>query len=442
MRSSHAFLASLIVVLASPGDGALHAQTPAPPAPMAATGLACEPDNAGLKLPDGFCAVIVADKLGPARHLTIGPTGDVYVRFRDRKDGKAGVVALRDTNGDGRADEQKWFTEHYGTGIQVSGEHLYVSTDDAVMRYPLAKGQLEPSGTPETLVSGMTNEKQHEAKSFALDDQGNLFVNIGAPSNACQAKDRTAGVPGQRPCPLLERAGGVWRFDVKRTGQKQADGQRYSTGIRNAVAISWNPDAKAVYIAQHGRDQVDTMWPKFFTAEQNAEVPAEEFLRLTEGGDFGWPYCYFDPIQQKRVQMPEYGGDGKTVGECEKFGPPLVAFPAHWGPNDLLFYNGAQFPAKYQKGAFIAFHGSWNRAPLPQAGYLVAFVPMQDGKPSGKYEVFADGFAGTDDLRKSGGAQHRPTGLAVGPDGSLYISDSVAGRIYRIVHRGGAPAAN
>jgi glucose/arabinose dehydrogenase len=136
---------------------------------------------------------------------------------------------------------------------------------------------------------------------------------------------------------------------------------------------------------------------------------------------------------------PEYGGDAKkTAAESAykgKFPDPLVAFPAHWAPNDLLFYSGKNFPAKYQDGAFIAFHGSWNRAPEPQAGYKVVFQPLKNGKPSGPYEVFADGFAGALKDNNPRNADYRPVGLAVGPDGSLYIADSQKGRIWRISYR-------
>lgn len=114
----------------------------------------------------------------------------------------------------------------------------------------------------------------------------------------------------------------------------------------------------------------------------------------------------------------------------------LVALPAHWGPNDLLFYTGEQFPERYRSGAFIAFHGSWNRAPFPQGGYNVVFVPMRDGAVTGDWEVFADGFQGEDELMSPRDATYRPTGLAQGPDGSMYISDSVTGRIWRVVYTG------
>jgi glucose/arabinose dehydrogenase len=132
------------------------------------------------------------------------------------------------------------------------------------------------------------------------------------------------------------------------------------------------------------------------------------------------------------VLAPEYGGDGKTVGQCAKKKEPLLTFPAHWAPMAALFYTGARFPARYRGGMFITFHGSWNRAPLPQAGYNVVFVPMKDGAPSDSYEVFADGFAGA--TKSPGGAAHRPVGIAQGPDGALYISDDKGGRIWRVTY--------
>ncbi len=156
---------------------------------------------------------------------------------------------------------------------------------------------------------------------------------------------------------------------------------------------------------------------------------------LKDGAHCGWPFCYYDAEQKKLVLAPEYGGDGgKKIGQCDKYEPPVAAFPAHWAPNDLKIYNGSQFPKAYQGGAFIAFHGSWNRAPGPQAGYNVVFQPLADGKASGDYVVFADGFAGKN--KEPGGAVHRPSGLAVGPDGALFISDDKGGRIWRVTYIG------
>ena len=131
--------------------------------------------------------------------------------------------------------------------------------------------------------------------------------------------------------------------------------------------------------------------------------------------------------------QPEYGGDGgKAVGLCAKRASPVAAFPAHWAPNAIAVYKGAHFPSAYRNGIFIAFHGSWNRAPGPQQGFNVVFQPMHGGKPSGAYIVFADGFAGPE--KAAGKANYRPSGLAMGPDGALYVGDDKQGRIWRITY--------
>src|SRR5438445_429454 len=204
------------------------------------------------------------------------------------------------------------------------------------------------------------------------------------------------------------------------------DEKAYATGIRNAVGLAFAPDGQ-LWATQHGRDQLGQNWPKLFTVEQNAEKPSEELVRVRERDDFGWPYCYHDLELGHLVLAPEYGGDGKQVGRCAQKQEPAVAFPGHWAPDGLTFYTGAplptQFPARYMGGAFIAFHGSWNRAPLPQAGYRVVFVPFRDGRPVGTYETFADGVW----HENGAGPQHRPVGVAVGPDGPLYSTGAPAG---------------
>ena len=189
-----------------------------------------------------------------------------------------------------------------------------------------------------------------------------------------------------------------------------------------------------LFVTQHGRDQLHENWPELYSANQGFELPAEEVMQLSKGAWYGWPECYFDAKQKKLVLAPEYGGDGgKKIGVCAR-SRPSPRFPAHWAPNDLKIYKGTQFPEGYRGGAFIAFHGSWNRAPGPQGGYNVVFQPLADGKPSGDYIVFADGFAGK--YKEPGRAAHRPSGLAIGPDGALYVSDDKAGRIWRITYNG------
>jgi len=395
-------------------------------------------DNGSISLGNDFGAYVVADDLGKTRHIAVRDNGDIYVKLREPQEG-GGVLALRDTTGDGRADIKEYFGEAVsGTGIGIYNGYLYYSSDTVVYRTQLSEGDLLPTGNTEVVVEGFLSQGQHATKSFTFDNEGHIYVNIGAPSNACQEKLRTPGSPGQDPCPQLERQAGIWRFDANQLNQTQVDdGYRYATGIRNAVAVEWNDQVNGLYALQHGRDQLNTLWPEYYNDSMSAELPAEEFLKVDEGDDFGWPFCYYDPNQQEKVLAPEYGGDGEQIGRCEGKEDPILAFPAHWAPNDLVFYQGDMMPEKYQNGAFIAFHGSWNRAPLPQKGYLIAFVPMENGMPTGDYERFADEFAGSGtEIESPADAEFRPTGLAVGPDGSLYITDDQAGRIWRVFYQG------
>lgn len=391
----------------------------------------CDPDNAGLILPEGFCALIVADQVGRARHLTVAPNGDVIVALSGGRTADGGVVVLRDTTGDGQADVESRFGSGSGNDVELYDGFLYYAINDAIVRYPWRTGTLQPTGPADTIVRGLPAEPSHRAKSIAFDDAGAMYVNIGSPSNACQEQNRTEGVPGKDPCDELETRAGIWRFDARRVGQTQADGTRFATGLRNTVALAFRPQDGHLYGVVHGRDQLSQLWPDYFTDAENAEKPAEEFVRIEEGSDFGWPYCYYDPQLEQKVLAPEYGGDGERVGRCRDKNDPLLAFPAHWAPNGLLFYRGTQFPGPFRGGAFIAFHGSWNRAPLPQEGYNVVLARFDDDGPTGRWTVFARGFAGgTMGPRE---ASHRPVGVAEGPDGSVYVSDDRGGRIYRII---------
>jgi glucose/arabinose dehydrogenase len=427
----HALIAGTLVACSSAGDDAQ------PEASTMAPVVECDADNGGLVLPEGFCAAVFADVEGNARHIVARANGDVFVAMAAGRGGNpaGGVMALRDTTGDGKADVRVRFGPATGgTGIALRGDELYFAPNDGVVRYRIAANALEPAGEPETIVQGLPSDRSHAAKSIALGPDGRLFVNIGSPSNACQGEDRQPGVAGVDPCPELETRAGIWVFDSNATGQTQADGQRFATGIRNAVALTFDP-AGQLWAMQHGRDQL-AGWPALFTPEQSAEKPAEEMLQVDEGDDFGWPYCFHDPETNVKVLAPEYGGDGAETGRCAEKEAPVFAFPGHWAPNGILFYTGHNFPARYRNGVFIAFHGSWNRAPMPQAGYNVSFLTMTDGVAGQEFEVFADGFAGAD--KSPGGAEHRPVGLAEGPNGSLFITEDESGRIWRVVYRGGS----
>ena len=409
---------------------------------------ACASDDSGLQLPPGFCATVFADDIGHARHMVVA-NGVLYVntwsgRYYGRDTPHEGgfVVALQDTKGAGKADVTERFGETAatggagGTGIGFYKGALYVEINDRIVRYTLSSGSIVPKGSPETIVSDLPLSGDHPQHGFAIDPAGFIYMDVASASNACQEQNRTLKSPGVNPCTELETRAGIWRYDAKKTNQKFSPAERYATGIRNAGGIAFDASGKKLYSTQHGRDQLAENWPDLYRPEQGATLPAEELMQVERGSDFGWPTCYYDPVQRKRVLAPEYGGDGgKAVGDCAQKGLPVASFPAHWAPNAVTIYSGKQFPARYQDGAFIAFHGSWNRAPYPQGGFNVVFQSLSD---PGTCEIFADGFASVKDRGK---AEHRPSGVAVAPDGALFISDDWRGRIYRVTYQGGAATA-
>ncbi len=405
-----------------------------------------DPDNGGLILPDGFGAIVVVDSIGPARHLAVSENQDIYVKLKIITP-EPGSVAIRDTNNDGKADIIQRFGGYendgsFATEMRIHNDYLYFSSELVVYRQKLTPPDLVPQGKPEVILTDHHPIRWHNAKSLAFDNNGGMYVTFSAPTNVCENWNTvdyantksSAGVRGYYPCPQLNDLGGIWRFDENKHNQHQRHGVRYATGLRSIVAMSWNEDDNSLYAFLHGRDYLAPHAPQFYTPWQNAVLPSEEFLNIREGEDYGWPYSYYDPYTKKRMIAPEYGGDGKQ--EATGYPDPIMALPAHWAPNDMLFYKGDQFPKRYKKGAFVAFHGSTNRGPYPQAGYIVAFIPFEDGKPNGTWEVFADGFAGVDVITEMAEAKYRPMGLAEGPDGSLYVSDSKKGKIWRIVFKG------
>lgn len=380
-----------------------------------------------IKLPVGFSAKILATDLGPTRHIAVSKGGDLYVKLSKLKDGK-GIYLLRDINQDGVIDEQKLFGNYPGTGVAIHGGYLYSSSNKGVYRYKLnEKEEVVDLDNPELLVDGLTDHGRDNAKPLTLDNQGNMYVTIGSYSDNC----REAGTgKGMSPCTVLDSAGGIWKFSASKKGQTFKDGVRYATGVKNAVSIDWDFKTNALYATGHGRGKFDDFYPQYYTPKQSAELPAETMFRLKEGDNAGWPYIYYDHFQHKNILAPEYGGDGKKTGDS-KFVAPVVAFPAHLGPNDMLFYTGNSFPARYKNGAFIAFH---SQSAELKKGYLVAFVPFVNGKP-GKWEIFADNFAGVDLAAPTGPIEHRPCGLAQGPAGELYVTDDLNGTIFRIDYK-------
>ena len=406
---------------------------------------------AGLSLSPGFCASLFADNIGHARHLVVAPSGVVYVNtwsgvYYDADPIPPGgfLVALKDTQNTGKADVVKRFGESKaegaagGTGIAFYHGALYAEVNDRILRYELGANETIPSGKGAVVVWGLPITGDHPMHPFIIDAKGNLFVDLGSATNACEEKNRVPISPGRQPCTEKGTRGGTWRYDANKLNQKFSAAERYASGIRNGEGFAIDADGR-LFVTQHGRDQLGEDWPQYFKGQSGPNLPAEEIVRLEQGHDYGWPECYFDGFQKKLVLAPEYGGDGgKKVGVCATRTAPVVFFPAHWAPNDLLIASNPALPSVYRDGAFVAFHGSWNRAPAPQDGYKVVFQPMKEGSAAGQFIVFADGFAGP--IKEPGRAAFRPSGLAQGPDGAIYISEDLHGRIWRVTYHGGPNA--
>lgn len=401
----------------------------------------CDADNDGLTLPAGFCATKFADNLQAPRHMVVAPNGDLLIvgnptggRGQPRSAGA--IFLLRDANHDGKADSVQKLAEASGSGIALANGYLYSSSGRSIVRYAYKTGQTT-LGAPDTIVTDFA-QGGHSAYNFVI--VGNtLYMNVGSRTNACENSDNRASMtPGVDPCVELETRAGIWAFDANKKFQRPADGTRFATGIRNSVSLTVNPADHTLWATMHGRDGLQPPPNGYWPGHDNtygAENPGEQVNHIMKGDNFGWPYCYWSTDEKKLVTAPEYGGDGRKTDRCTGKKQPLYAFPGHWAPNDMLFYTGSEFPATYRAGAFVAFHGSWNRAPLPNQGYRVAFLPMR-GDQVGPHSDFATGFS-ENGMAGGDGRIHRPAGLAQGTDGSLYVSDDVAGTIYKISYTGG-----
>src|SRR2546427_1235730 len=187
----------------------------------------CDPDNGGITLPAGFCAVVVADQVGAPRHLAVAQNGDLFVALQSRP---GGVLALRDTTSDGKADVTERFGSEGGTGIALGKGVLYFSSTTTVYRYAIRAGSLVPLGAPDVIVQGLP-AGGHAARNLALTADGRtLFVNIGSATNSCQVKDRANESPGQDPCAELAYRAGVWRVRATQLAQNRGRGRPVCAG--------------------------------------------------------------------------------------------------------------------------------------------------------------------------------------------------------------------
>lgn len=343
---------------------------------------------AEVKVPPGFDVVLFAEGLEGPRFISFGPDDALFVAER----GAGRILRLADTDQDGIADATNVFkagldrphslVHHLGawyTGVPTGVLRLVDDDDD------------HEAERVEAVVDDIPGSGQHTTRTVEFMPDGRMLLSVGSSCNACVEED-----PRRAAILVYEDAGG--------------EGEEiFASGMRNAVGLTIHPWTGAVWATNNARDLMGD------------NLPPDSLHRVVEGSDYGWPECHAGTIPDLDLGSAE---------SCQGVPEPVLTLQAHSAPLGLVFYDGDSFPERYRGGLFIAYHGSWNRT-IP-TGYKVVFVPFDNGEPSGEIEDFATGWLHPETFDVAG----RPVGLAVGPDGALYISDDKAGAIYRIQHDG------
>jgi len=351
------------------------------------------PADAELQVPPGFQAEVFAQGLSRPRWLYVADNGDVFLAesYDDR------IRRLRDTNGDGKADQNTVFAEGlnqpFGMAVAPDGKSFYVANTDVVVRFPYQQGQTRLQGKPQVitkLTGGGYN--QHWTRNLIFGPEGKLYVSVGSAANVAE-----------EPLP---------RASIQVMEPDGSDRKTYAYGLRNPVGMDFNPVTGNLYATVNERDKLgDDLVPDYLTS-------------VKPGGFYGWPYSYLganhDPRMPSRPELEK-----KAI-------VPEVLFQAHSAALGLIFYTGKQFPAQYRNDAFVAFRGSWNRS--QGTGYKVVRVPFtEQGKPEGYYEDFLTGWLVDPSVPAVWG---RPVGLAMTQDGSLLVTDETGGKIWRVSYSG------
>jgi glucose/arabinose dehydrogenase len=338
-----------------------------------------------LWVPQGFTVSEFA-KVSRARFMALGPDGAVYVS--QPRDGQ--VTRLVDADGDGKAESQSIAVSGLDRphGLTFHDGWLYIANTGDLVRVRLdAAGKA--TGTPER-VAQYSGGSGHWTRTVLFGADGGVYVSIGSSCNVCEEKN--------------EDRAAVMRYDAD-----GSNGRLFSRGLRNAVGMAVHPQTKQIWVTQNERDNLKP---------EHEDLPFEEINILTDGGDFGWPFCHGD-----RVPNPEYSDQAR----CTRTIPPALKLQAHSAPLGISFLDRAsKFPEAYRGDALVALHGSWNRD-VP-TGAKVIRVKIENGKPVSS-EDFISGWQGSDGKRWG-----RPVDVLVGKDGAVLISDDQGGIIYRVTH--------
>jgi glucose/arabinose dehydrogenase len=339
-----------------------------------------------LQVPPGFTVIYYAHGVSGVRLMVVGPDGAIYAS--QPRSGR--VVRLPDRNHDGYADTMAVVVDGLSQphGLAFHKGALYVANTDGVVRVPIGANGLA-AGAP-VYVNHYEGGKGHSSRTIVFGADSGMYVSVGSSCNICVETNP-------------ERAT-VLRFNEDGSGKRI-----FSSGLRNAVGLAVHPTTRAMWVTQNERDDLKP---------SHEDLPHEEINILSDGGDYGWPYCY-----DNRIPNPEFN----DTARCARTIPPALELQAHSAPLGLTFLTKAtRFPADYRGDLLVAYHGSWNRA--TPTGAKVVRVHVRDGKPVG-VEDFATGWQ-----MPNGSRWGRPVDVVVAADGSVLISDDMSGSIYRVAH--------
>ncbi len=339
-----------------------------------------------LSAPAGFHVSYVSKHVPGARYMAFARNGDLIVSETDL--GNV-VVIPRGSSPDDRPKEFD-VALPLPDGVAFFDGKLFIATWFGVLRYDY------PSRRPATLFDNMPKDRDHNKRALAVAGDGSIFVSSGSTCNVCDERD-------SRFAAILRYAAG------------DAAGSVYARGLRNASGLAFDSKGR-LWATVNQRDDIGP------TQATTDNLPADELDLVSAGGDYGWPHCYPNPNAANRLPNPEY-----PHANCSGQIPATLNLAAHSAPMGLVFYSARAFPAVHRGHAFIALHGSWDRS--TPAGDKVIEATFVDGKPT-SYHDFVTGW-----LDESGDYRGRPMGLAVGPDGALYISDDKLGCVFKVTYQ-------
>ncbi|RNL54214.1 PQQ-dependent sugar dehydrogenase [Pedobacter jejuensis] len=367
--------------------------------------------------PEGFVVTKFASGIKSPRNMIFTPNGDVLVvltnsersateaiagavtgKSKSEVPGKSAntIVLYRDADKDGKAETSSTFLTGLNQpyGMAIIGDNFYVANTDGLLQYPYKTGDTKITGKGKKILSlpagGYNNHWTRNLITNA--DKSKIYITVGSGSNV-----------GENGMDKEVRRASILEVNPDGSGEKI-----YASGLRNPVGVDWAPGTNMLWTAVNERDRLgDDLVPDYITS-------------VKEGAFYGWPYSYYGQNEDPRMK-------GKNPELVKKAIAPDVPVGSHTASLGLAFYKANKFPAKYQGGAFIGQHGSWNRSAL--AGYKVAFVPFKNGKPIADAEDFLTGFVA--DAEK-GEVYGRPVGVTLTPDGALLVADDVSGIVWKV----------